>query len=57
VLLIIRIVILVWMSVCLRVVAICASAKAGDGDDATLAPDAVLWPRRRHVRRRAPALS
>lgn len=57
VLLIIGIVMAVWMGVCVLVVALCVSAKEGDGEEATLAPDAVLEPRRRRAGRRAPALS
>jgi len=60
VLLIAGIVTVVWLGACLLVVALCVSAKQGDGEDAALAPLAVPEPRRsrsRRSRRSAPALS
>jgi len=61
VVLIVGIVLVVWIGVCLLVLAMCASAKEGDGEIATLAPEspagAAVKPRRPRLRRRAPALS
>ena len=57
VLLIIGIVVALWIGLCVLVVALCVSAKDGDGVDATRAPARVARPRRRRSRRTAPALS